>query len=836
MRVIVARNAGFCFGVRRAVELARKEARERGRVYTWGKLIHNESVIRDLCAEGILPVESLDGLTAGDTLIIRAHGAPPELFEACENRGIRTVDATCPFVHRIHPIVAEAARKGIPVYIAGKRTHPEVVGTAGWARGKAVILETPEEAAAQVGQAGCLVAQTTLAESTFAEIAAVLKRRVPDLVVRNTICHTTRTRQEEAERLSRRCTKMLVLGSTGSANTVALANLCKIHCPDTKMIDDIGKIPLEIFKLDDIIGLVTGASTPDPMIREVIQGMSELEKTTIETNEAEAPAEVVAETTEKAVEEAVVAVEEPVVAAVEQAEEVVEQAEEVVEKAEKAVEKTEEVAEKAEEAVAEVVEEAAAQAEETVEAVAEAVQETVAEAAQEVAAPVKDAAEDFEQAIDSSIRRIRPGQIVTGTVIGITDNEVLVNVGYKSDGYIPRAEFSTDPDAEIDVKEGEEIDVEVVKVNDGEGNVLLSRKNVQSKKFWDDLMAEETEGKSFETVVKEVVKGGLIAEMEGGVRAFIPASHVSTKYVENLSEYVGKAVKVKVLEIDKQRKRIVASIKQVLLDEAAAREQEKWDSLVVGSKIHGIVRRITDFGAFVDIGGLDGLVHVTDAAWGRVKHPSDVLSVNQEIDVLILGVDKEKKRISLGYKQLQPKPWTMAGEKYPVGSIVEGKVVRIVPFGAFVALEPTIDGLIHISQVATRRIEKVEDELKVGDIVRCKVLEVNPEAKRISLSRKEATLEEHPEIAEQLAAERAEKERIYQERKAARENANQNAGERRPRSERPAGAERSANDERRESRPDRRRRNSEDGDYELPPVTSTTTSLADLFAGFKTEE
>lgn len=801
MRVIVAKNAGFCFGVRRAVELARKEARQRGRVYTWGKLIHNESVIRDLSAEGILPVETLDNLQAGDTLIIRAHGAPPSLFENCAARGIRTVDATCPFVERIHPIVAEAAEKGIPVYIAGKRTHPEVIGTAGWGRGKAVVLETPQEAErAEAGAMGCLVAQTTLSERTFDEIAAVLKRRIPELVVHNTICRTTRTRQEEAEAMSRRCTKMLVLGSGGSANTAALADLCKIHCSDTKMIDDIGKIPLEIFKLDDIIGLVTGASTPDPMIREVIQGMSELEKTTIETNEAEAPAEVVAETTEQAVEEAVVAVEEPVVAA----------------------------EEKAEEAAEQVAEEAAAEAKETV--------ETVVEEVKEAAAPVKDAAEDFEQAIDSSIRRIRPGQIVTGTVIGITDSEVLVNVGYKSDGYIPRAEFSADPNAEIDVKEGDEIDVEVVKVNDGEGNVLLSRKNVQSKKFWDDLMAEETEGKSFETVVKEVVKGGLIAEMEGGVRAFIPASHVSTKYVENLSEYVGKAVKVKVLEIDKQRKRIVASIKQVLLDEAAAREQEKWDSLMVGSKIHGIVRRITDFGAFVDIGGLDGLVHVTDAAWGRVKHPSDVLSVNQEIDVLVLGVDKEKKRISLGYKQLQPKPWTMAGEKYPVGSIVEGKVVRIVPFGAFVALEPTIDGLIHISQVATRRIEKVEDELKVGDIVRCKVLEVNPEAKRISLSRKEATLEEHPEIAEQLAAERAEKERIYQERKAARENANQNAGERRPRAERPATSERPANDERRESRPDRRRRNSEDGDYELPPVTSTTTSLADLFAGFKTEE
>jgi len=809
MKLIVAKNAGFCFGVRRAVDMARGEAKARGQIYTWGKLIHNDAVVEDLAAEGILPVDTLAGLKAGDTLIIRAHGAPPSLFEACAARGIRTVDATCPFVARIHPIVREAAKKGVPVFIAGKRTHPEVIGTAGWAGEGALILETAEDAErVEPGQIGCLVAQTTLSEALFDQIAAALSRRIPGLLIHNTICRTTRTRQEEAEALSRRCTMMLVLGSRQSANTVALANLCKIHCPATRMLENIGKIPLELFQRDDIIGLVTGASTPDPMIREVIQGMSELEQTTIETNEAEAPAEVVAETTEKAVEEAVVAAEEPVVAAEEKAEEVVE---------------------KAEEAVAQVAEEAAAKAEETV--------ETVVEEAKEAVATVKDAAEDFQQAIDSSIRRIRPGQIVTGTVIGVTDSEVLVNVGYKSDGYIPRAEFSTDPEAEIDVKEGEEIDVEVVKVNDGEGNVLLSRKNVQSKKFWDDLMAEEAEGKTFETVVKEVVKGGLIAEMEGGVRTFIPASHVSTKYVENLGEYVGKTVNVKVLEIDKQRKRIVASIKQVLLEEAAAREQEKWDSLVVGSKIHGIVRRITDFGAFVDIGGLDGLVHVTDAAWGRVKHPSDVLSVNQEVDVLILGVDKEKKRISLGYKQLQPKPWTMAGEKYPVGTIVEGKVVRIVPFGAFVALEPTIDGLIHISQVATRRIEKVEDELKVGDIVRCKVLEVNPEAKRISLSRKEATLEEHPEIAEQIAAEKAEKERIYQERKAQRENAAQsNAGERRPRAERPASSERPANDDRRESRPDRRRRNSEDGDYELPPVTSTTTSLADLFAGFKTEE
>ena len=539
--------------------------------------------------------------------------------------------------------------------------------------------------------------------------------------------------------------------------------------------------------------------------------MSEQEKTTIETIEAEAPAEVVVEPTTS---------------------EAPQPAETAAPAAEAEIPAVNEPAPAAEAPVAE-----------------EPVSETPA-ASEPAPAAVEETPinlDDFEQAFEQTVKRIRPNQVITGTVLQVVDGEVFVNVGYKADGVIPKGEFSSDPEvnpAEV-LKEGDSIDVEVVKVNDGEGNVLLSRKNVEGKKLWDELLSQDVEGKNFEAVVREVVKAGLIAEIGGGIRAFIPASHVSTRYVENLSEYVGKTMNVKVLEVDRQRKRIVASAKQVLLEEAASAKKEKWAKLVVGEKVHGIVRRITDFGAFVDIGGLDGLVHVTDCAWGRVKHPSDVLSIGQEIEVLILNVDAEKERISLGYKQLQPKPWTMAGEKYPVGSIVEGKVVRIVPFGAFVALEPTIDGLIHISQVAVRRIEKVEDELKVGDMVRCKVLEVNVEAKRISLSRKEALLEENPEIAAQLAAEKAERERVYQERRAQREQQpqqqqQQQQQERRQRSSAPSGSygsqSSSDNGDRRDARPDRRRRNNEDGDYELPPVTSTTTSLADLFAGFKVDD
>ena len=337
----------------------------------------------------------------------------------------------------------------------------------------------------------------------------------------------------------------------------------------------------------------------------------------------------------------------------------------------------------------------------------------------------------------------------------------------------------------------------------------------------------------FEAVGKEVVKGGIIADI-GGIRAFVPASQVSIKYIENLSDFIGQPMRLKVLEVDKQRKRIVASQKQVLLADAAAEKSKKWEALVVGSKVEGVVRRIADFGAFVDIGGIDGLVHVTDTAWGRVKHPSDVLNIGQEIEVLVLHVDTEKERVSLGYKQLQPKPWALAESKYPVGTIVEGQVVRIVPFGAFVALESTIDGLIHISQVSIRRIAKVEDELKVGDIVRCKVLEVNQEAKRISLSCKEALLEENPELAEQLEAERAARDRQYAERQELRQQQRDQQQQQRVVRDAVKAADRGDSSDHRDHS-DRRRRN-DDSDYELPPVQETTTSLAALFEGFQVPE
>ena len=356
-------------------------------------------------------------------------------------------------------------------------------------------------------------------------------------------------------------------------------------------------------------------------------------------------------------------------------------------------------------------------------------------------APVEaqDSAQDSEFAaeFEKTLVSIRPGQTVTGTIVQVTDNEVCVNIGYKSDGLIPVAELINQENHREAYKVGDEIEVEVVKVNDGEGNVLLSQKNIVSRKNWDALVAKYENNEYVEGVGKDVVKGGLIVDVDG-VRTFVPASQLSERYVEKIDQFVGKPMKLKIIEVDKQKRRLVASRKAVLAEESAAAKAAAWEKLEVGTIVHGIVRRLTDFGAFVDIGGVDGLIHITDLSWGRVKHPSDVVKPGDEVDVLVLALDRERERISLGLKQTKPKPWETAQVNYPVGSICEGKVVRIVTFGAFVELEPGLDGLVHISQIAPTRINKVEDVLHVGDMVRVRILDVNPEAKRISLSIRDA--------------------------------------------------------------------------------------------------
>ncbi len=645
MQLRLAKSAGFCYGVKRAVELAQSLAGGE-RVYTLGALIHNPQMVAMLDAQGVHPVESIEGIPPRSSVITRSHGVVPEELRALEQMGCRVYDATCPHVKRIHDMADAARRAGRPVIVVGAREHPEVCGTLGWAGPGARALDTLEEARSieQMDEA-LIVAQTTFPEARFDEICAALKARIRRPAIEKTICPATRIRQAEAARIASQADAMIVVGGRNSSNTRKLYELCLGICPRTYLVETARELPDLPVRARYIIGLTAGASTPDCTFKEVVTRMNDIEKQE-QVIESTAPAQ------------------EP-----------------------------------------------------------QAATESTSEA-------------DFMADVEKTLVQIRPGQTITGTVVQITDDEVCVNVGYKADGLVKKSDLSS-----TDVKIGDEIEVEVVKVNDGEGNVLLSQRNIVNRKHWDEIVAKYEAGEFVDGVGKEAVKGGLIATVTG-IRTFIPASQLSLRYVEKIEEFVGKEMKLKIIEVDKAKKRIVASRKAVLLAEEAERKKAIWATLEVGSIVKGIVRRLTDFGAFVDIGGVDGLVHVTDLSWGRVRHPSDVVSVGQEIDVKILNLDPEKERISLSYKQTQPRPWDVAAEKYPVGSIVEGKVVRIAAFGAFVELEPGLDGLVHISQCALTRINKVEDAVHEGDIIRVKVLDVNTEARRISLSIREALADE----------------------------------------------------------------------------------------------
>lgn len=671
MPVEIGKHAGFCYGVRAAVDRAIAAAKASGGCWTLGSLIHNEQVLRRLEEAGVRRAETEDSLPPGATVVIRSHGVPPETLERLSARGFQVVDATCPNVARVHALVRAYSEQGGTVLIAGSAEHPEVAATAGWCKGPVYVVADEAQAAGMSGvDSALLVAQTTLPHRIWDGIVRVLRGRVPRLEVRDTICAATAARQEEAEKLARRADVVLVVGGHESANTRALYDTCRSRCGRVYFLESAAGIPWGEIRASDYIVITAGASTPDWSLKEVATRMNDLEQN------------VPQETTEQP-----------------------------------------SVAEPAE------------------------AQPVVQEAAPAEQPAAEHAENSFMADVEATLVTIRPGQTITGTVVQITDDEVCVNIGYKSDGLVKKSELVTQ-----DVKVGDEIDVEVVKVNDGEGNVVLSQRNIVNRRNWDALMAQYENNEYVTGVGKEAVKGGLIASVNG-VRAFIPASQLSQRYVEKIEDFVGKEMKLKIIEVDKAKKRIVCSRKAVAQEEAAARKKEAWSKLAEGEVIPGIVRRLTDFGAFVDVGGVDGLVHVTDLSWGRVRHPSEVVSPNQEIMVKVLSLDPERERIQLGYKQTQPRPWDVAEEKYPAGSIVEGKVVRITTFGAFVELEPGLDGLVHISQCALTRIAKVEDAVQVGQIVRVKVLSVDPQAKRISLSIRAALEEEAFNYSDEIPGE-----------------------------------------------------------------------------------
>jgi small subunit ribosomal protein S1 len=641
MPCTVAKHAGFCMGVRQAVEKAEQaaqSARERGiPCYSLGEVVHNPLVTRRLQEMGVQVVSRVEDARGG-LLILRSHGVSPRVFSDCRKNGVEYVDCTCARVRALHERVAAYSAEGLPVVLIGDEGHPEVQGTAGWCKGSVYTVSDASGAAALPVLDRALVAsQTTLPMERWQSLLPILRQRISQPDFYCSICAATRVRQQAARELALSCDRMIVVGGRQSANTRKLYEACLALCPNTIWVESAAEIPPRFADIHaNQIGIAAGASTPDWSFKEVVTAMNDIETKVLENEPA----------------------------------------------------------------------------------------------ANEAAKSIDE--NDFMASVEASMRRIHTGQTVTGKVIQVTDDEVCVDIGYKSDGLIKRADL-VDQDAKV----GDQIEVEVVKVNDGEGNVILSQRNMINKKAWDALMAKRDAGEYVEGVGKEAVKGGLIC-MVDGVRAFVPASRLSKRYVEKIDQFVGQTMKLKIIDADAAKKRIVCSRKDVILEEEAAKKAAAWEKIEEGAILHGIVRRFTDFGAFVDLGGVDGLIHITDLAWYHVGHPSEVLSINQEIDVKVLKVDRERERIQLGYKQLQAMPWDNIEEKYPVGLILERKVVRIRPFGAFVELEPGVDGLVHISQVALTRVNKVEDVLTPGQDVTVKVLGVDPAAHRISLSIREA--------------------------------------------------------------------------------------------------
>ena len=634
----LAEHAGFCFGVRRAVEKAESFAP----AVTLGPIINNAQAVQMLEEKGVRAADSIANIAPGSRVVIRSHGVGRKETELLEKMGCQVQDATCPFVTRIHHMAREAAENGRRLIVIGEGEHPEVQGILGWAKeGSRAVIEKADvdKLDAESFADALVVTQTTLTRETFITISGLIAEKLPGAEIRCTICTATADRQAEAAEMAGKYDIMIVIGGRESANSRRLYELTKAICPRTYFVETARDLDIADLKNGGNIGITAGASTPDCIIKEVVTAMNDIEK-----------------------------------------------------------------------------------------------QVTQSEELQEVSTTES----DFMADVEKTLVQIRPGQTIIGTVVQITEDEVCVNVGYKADGLVKKADLSS-----TDVKIGDEIEVEVVKVNDGEGNVLLSQRNIVNKKNWDEIVAKSEAGEFVTGVGKEAVKGGLLADVLG-IRTFIPASQLSMRYVEKIAEFVGQEMTLKIIEVDKAKKRIVASRKAVLIAEEAEKKQAVWGTLKEkeGEVVKGVVRRLADFGAFVDIGGVDGLVHVTDLSWGRVQHPSEVVSVGEEIDVKVLKVEADRERVSLSYKQTRPRPWTVAGEKYPVGAVVEGKVVRITTFGAFVELEPGLDGLVHISQCALTRIAKVEVAVNVGDVVRVKVLDVNTEAKRISLSIREVLEDE----------------------------------------------------------------------------------------------
>ena len=653
MKVELAEAAGFCFGVNRAVSTVYQLVEEGKRAATLGAIIHNPQVTGDLAGRGVVTVADPEDTPEGCTLVIRSHGVPREVEERIQRLKIPYVDATCPFVKKIHLLAAQAGEQGRVFLLAGDRCHPEVQGIMGYCKGENYVVKNHEELVELLkkhpeltSKPLTMAAQTTFHTGEWEKCAESLKNLCTNGAVFATICYATARRQKEAKTLAQRCDRMIVVGGRDSSNTAKLRDICAEYC-ETYLIERADELP--VFSAGLSVGITAGASTPASIIKEVLATMAE-----VGNNE-----------------------------------------------------------------------------------------------------------QNFEEMLEESLKSLNTDEKVHGVVVGISPTEVYVDVGRKQAGFIPANELSNDPSAKPEdlVKIGDEMDLLIMKTNDQEGTIMLSKRRVDAMKGWDEITQAMEGNEVLEGKVIEVVKGGVIV-LYKAMRIFVPASQATASRGEDLNVLLNTEVRFRIIEVNRQRRRAVGSIRSVLREERKAAQEKFWEQVEEGQEFTGTVKSLTNFGAFVDLGGVDGMVHISELSWNRVKHPSEVLKVGDTVNVYVKGLDRENGKISLGYKRAEDNPWVKLEREYPVGTVCDAKIVGMTQFGAFASVIPGIDGLIHISQIADHRIEKPQDVLKVGDEVQVKITDIDFERHRVSLSIR-ALLEEQKAAEDEDAAQSPAEEVVY---------------------------------------------------------------------------
>lgn len=674
MPVTVAKTAGFCFGVRRAVDTVYEQLQcsslpTSPKLFTLGEIIHNSQVVDELKALGAIPIPSLEELLEQELsrkqqglpfvpVIIRSHGVARKVYEALEQNEIPYIDATCPNVQRIQKIAADQP-EGTLLLIAGDSNHPEIQGIMGHCNVTCVTFQSAEELrnltkkhANLSKMTSVMVAQTTFNTSEWQKCVETAKNLYTNLKIFDTICKATLMRQTEAAQLAEVSDFMIVIGGRHSSNTKKLSDICGRFCTTIwvetarELLSGRADVVCQI-DAGSRVGVTAGASTPVRIIKEVQKTMSEI---------------------------------------------------------------------------------------------------------------VKEEEMSFEEMLNQSFKSTYTGERVKAIVTGIAPNEITVDIGTKHTGYVPLSELTSDPSLKPEdiVKKGDEIELVVLRVNDVEGTVMLSKKRLDAQAGFEKVMAAAGTGEVLSGTVTDVVKGGVLAVTEG-VKVFIPASLSGVSKNEPLEQLLKQKVDFVIREVNEKRHRAVGSIKDVLKEQKKALEEKFWSEVEVGKRYQGVVKSITSYGAFVDLGGVDGMVHISELSWLRIKHPSDVVKVGDVLDVYVKDIDVENKKISLGYKKTEDNPWEVLKRDYEIGSVVTAKVVSMTAFGAFAQIIPGVDGLIHISQISNERINKPQDVLTIGQEVQVKITDIDFDKKRVSLSMK-ALLDENAEEASEEAAEEVSEE------------------------------------------------------------------------------